>query len=412
MSDEKGAPAEVAEIPESPAIKLDIGGGERPIPGYQLVDRRAGQEAYPLAWPDNSVDEIRASHVLEHFGHGKTQAVLTDWVRALKPGGVLRVAVPSLNYILDAYNRPGNTEPIEGYLFGGQTDENDFHYAGFNRRKLWALMSRAGLIDIQTWESEVRDCAALPVSLNLKGIKPPPDVAIPDIAERLRVAAVMSTPRLGFMDMFGCAFQALSAQRIPFKKVTGAFWGQCLERCIEDVTKESELDAVLTIDYDTIFDKDDVGVLMRLMLEHPEADAIAAVQSKRETPYPLLTIADETGDRNRKQVQWEMFEPSLAPIRTAHFGLTLLRVKALLDVPHPWFLGVPGTGNRWGEFRKDPDIYFWDHWRECGKTLFLANHVVVGHCELMIAWPNLDLTTIHQHCAEYHAKGKPEDVWR
>ncbi len=48
---------------------------------------------YPLAYKDESVDEIYASHVLEHFPYNKTQEVLNDWVRVLKPGGRIRIPV-------------------------------------------------------------------------------------------------------------------------------------------------------------------------------------------------------------------------------------------------------------------------------------------------------------------------------
>src|SRR5262247_2208869 len=50
------------------SIKLNLGGGLRKIPGYQNIDRKLGTEVYPLReWADNSIDEIRASHILEHF---------------------------------------------------------------------------------------------------------------------------------------------------------------------------------------------------------------------------------------------------------------------------------------------------------------------------------------------------------
>ena len=30
-------------------LRLNIGGGREPLPGYETVDRKVGKEAYPLA---------------------------------------------------------------------------------------------------------------------------------------------------------------------------------------------------------------------------------------------------------------------------------------------------------------------------------------------------------------------------
>ena len=81
-------------------LKLNIGTGGVVIPGYTAIDRKTGQEAYPLAYPDNSVSEIRASHVLEHFSFKDVVDVLADWVRVLKPGGIVRIAVPDIDKCL------------------------------------------------------------------------------------------------------------------------------------------------------------------------------------------------------------------------------------------------------------------------------------------------------------------------
>jgi predicted SAM-dependent methyltransferase len=78
-------------------IKLNIGAGCVDIPGYTPIDRKLGTEAYPLPqYTDNSVDEIRASHILEHFPFAEVPNVLAEWVRALKPGGTIKIAVPDI----------------------------------------------------------------------------------------------------------------------------------------------------------------------------------------------------------------------------------------------------------------------------------------------------------------------------
>jgi len=156
-------------------LKLNIGSGDGiTMKGYTNVDAKFGDSAFPLAYSDNSVDEIYASHILEHFPHAQTLDVLKDWVRVLKPGGVLKVAVPDFALIAKSYVANGFHAIADGYVYGGQIDENDFHKALFDRAKLSKLMIDAGLEHIRTWESEVKDCASLAVSLNLTGQKQQP----------------------------------------------------------------------------------------------------------------------------------------------------------------------------------------------------------------------------------------------
>ena len=76
--------------------KLNLGAGARPLEGYRNIDAKnnhgsKSQKIFPLPDKDGTVDEIRASHVLEHFSHREVTAVVADWVRALKPGGVLKI---------------------------------------------------------------------------------------------------------------------------------------------------------------------------------------------------------------------------------------------------------------------------------------------------------------------------------
>ena len=202
-------------------VRLNLGAGDSPLADWTNLDGRHGDVIYPLgtAFPDGSVDEIRASHVLEHFPHAETAAVLKDWVRALKPGGLLRLAVPDLRIVAEQY-LAGAMVPTEGYLMGGQVDALDFHKSAFDAAKLSGLLRAAGLIGIKRWESELKDCASLPVSLNLAGHKPP--------AIWPKVAAVISMPRLGFNDFWACAYQELGALGIPLRKMTGAYWDRDL----------------------------------------------------------------------------------------------------------------------------------------------------------------------------------------
>ena len=53
--------------------------------------------------PDATVDVVYHSHVLEHFTREGGVTFLTECFRVLRPGGLLRIAVPDLENIVRAY---------------------------------------------------------------------------------------------------------------------------------------------------------------------------------------------------------------------------------------------------------------------------------------------------------------------
>jgi len=383
-----------------------LGSGPVPTEGYENIDHSSGGEVYPLKHTD--VDEIRASHILEHFSHRHTLTILQNWVKALKVGGVMKLAVPNFDWIVDEYKANHDVE-VEGFLMGAHADKDDQHRAMFNARKLTEIMKAAGLSDIKPWVSVIQDSAILPVSLNLQGTKAEQIASPEPVGRRMKVHAAMSTPRLGFMDNFFCAFQAFLPLGIQLRKHTGAYWQQSITKCFEECIGEGA-DILLAMDYDTVFTKEHVSTILRLMEEHPEADAIAPIQSARMRGLPLFTMKDTDGVPKSK-VPIETFAPDIVPVSTAHFGLTALRVKSIRDLAKPWFRSTPNDAGRWEDGKVDADIAFWHRWAEAGKTLYLANRVVVGHAELMIRWPDTNFDVMYQLPGEFYRDGAPANVW-
>ncbi len=385
-------------------MKLNIGAGGVDLPGFTPIDRKCGREAFPLKEADCSVEEIYASHVLEHFRSCQVPEVLKEWVRVLKPGGRLRVAVPDFERICDTLLAAPQKDRrlIYAYAYGGQTDDDDFHKSGFDAGSLRGLLRWAGLRHIRFWESEAKDCAALPISLNLEGTKPQ-QVSCPEIR------AAMSTSRLAFTENLFCAMGVFQPLGIDIIKQTGAFWGQCLDRVITEELEAGFDGLFVILDYDTVFNGEIFDELCYLMATHPEADAIAPFQAKRESDHVMFWATESDGSK-KQQLTAEDLDRELLPVDTAHFGLTLLRSKCFETLKRPWFREMPDSDGRWGDDRIDPDIYFWNGWREAGHSLFIATDVSIGHCQQMVTWPDRRLQPIHQYLSDFQKQGPPDSA--
>ncbi len=426
-------------------MKLNLGSGASPLAdGFVNVD--AGYEGGYSAsdvHPDGLIrvrDDIfslrlgetlegraeilRASHCLEHVGHGQVVAVLADWIRCLAPGGWLRIAVPDLRKVIAAY-QAGDPKALF-YLMGGQTDERDFHKCAFDEETLRTAFEQLGLTDIREWHDGAHDCSSLPISLNLEGRKPGGELLTeeapvedePEIEEVTLdlngVVAVMTCPRLGFTDCSHAQFLAFGSLGIPLLKSGGVFWDQGITRVIEQAIAVGAR-YIVTLDYDSLFTKDDLIRLLVTMDQRPEIDALAALQMRREVDSPLFHLGRATNADLPEEIELsydELLGNETLTAVTAHLGLTVFRTERFARMVKPWFGNVPDADGGWGEGRMDSDIAFWHRWKDAGNSLHIALRVPIGHLEQVVTWPDRSLQRRMQGMGEYNATGKPGWAWR
>lgn len=235
-------------------------------------------------------------------------------------------------------------------------------------------------------------------------------VRVGNTEAEVKVAAVMSMPRLGFTDNFFCVASALAPHGISPVKVTGAYWGQSLQRAIESV---DGADFILTIDYDTVFNAKTVEALLTLAM-WSGADAIAPLQVKREANAVMFALPGSTPDE-QTSVQDDWFSKPVQWVETAHFGLTFIRASALKAMPKPWFVETANERGTYDGGHVDADIHFWKQFKKNGFKLGLATHVSVGHAELMISWPSRsnEQCKVLQHTTDYwvNQQKAPEKAW-
>jgi len=83
---------------------------------------------------DESIEEVYASHVLEHVPMLKIANTFNGIQRILKKGGKLYISVPNLDLLSQLFLETSEGEKkiqIMKYIYGGQIDSYDFHYVGY-----------------------------------------------------------------------------------------------------------------------------------------------------------------------------------------------------------------------------------------------------------------------------------------
>ncbi|TFG19193.1 MAG: methyltransferase domain-containing protein [Promethearchaeota archaeon] len=182
-------------------LKLNLGCGIYYKPGYVNIDKFelsvADQQAdlYFLPYPDNSVDEIEASHIIEHFDIIHLPYILTEWWRVLKPGGKLFLEVPNLwgSVINLGLRRKSKKTQTIRFLFGVDMPGN-FHKAGYTYPLLKKNIINTGFTQIKRLhsvsfhsESGIRMSAVKSLKkvnlianfrLKVKKVFPPPNVML------------------------------------------------------------------------------------------------------------------------------------------------------------------------------------------------------------------------------------------
>jgi ubiquinone/menaquinone biosynthesis C-methylase UbiE len=123
--------------------KLHLGCGNKPIKDFINIDVRHLEGVDMVddikqlsSFENKSVDLIYCSHVLEHFGRNEYKSVLKRWFDLLKDGGTLRVAVPDFEKVVEHYNEYKDLNLLRGFLYGGQTYDQNFHYCGWDFKTL------------------------------------------------------------------------------------------------------------------------------------------------------------------------------------------------------------------------------------------------------------------------------------
>lgn len=142
-----------------PKLKLHLACGHDYNDDYINVDFYAPEDAkcdvrfdvQKLPYPDNSVDEIKAFHIIEHFHFFEIKEVLNEWYRVLKPGGRLYLETPDFLESCRSFVEGNPAMPLEdwrfllyGHFFAYPWVPGQIHKFLFTETQIKANLSWAG----------------------------------------------------------------------------------------------------------------------------------------------------------------------------------------------------------------------------------------------------------------------------
>jgi len=170
-------------------MKIEIGAGKKPRPGYATCDIRDLKTvdyvcaADELPFEDNTIEEVYSRHVAEHFTLKEFLNVLHEWNRVLKPGGSVYIICPNLTWHLKQvlegshesfYNKESGSNARYwgfGSLFGWQQNEYDVHKFGYYYDLLKDILEDFGFVDTENLTNSGKGLENEPWHLEVKAFK-------------------------------------------------------------------------------------------------------------------------------------------------------------------------------------------------------------------------------------------------
>ena len=135
-------------------MKLHIGGTEKKE-GWKILNIQKSNNVDYIGdirdlsqFDDNSISEVYASHVVEHVDQKNIKNTLKGVFRILKENGKFYISVPDMEILCRIFLDPKAPKEVKFHtmrmMFGGQTDDYDYHYFGWNYEFLKNYLAEAG----------------------------------------------------------------------------------------------------------------------------------------------------------------------------------------------------------------------------------------------------------------------------
>jgi SAM-dependent methyltransferase len=138
--------------PEAYIVRVDLNEESHP-------DFRCDVRCLPTEWGE-MFDVVKANHVLEHIRWEETDETLEEWIRILKPGGLLMLGLPDLKSAAEKILRDEKKDRpmgplVLGCIYGDQQSkfynahqDIGVHLTGFTPKDIAHRLDKLGMKDI------------------------------------------------------------------------------------------------------------------------------------------------------------------------------------------------------------------------------------------------------------------------
>lgn len=148
-------------------LRLNVGCGSRTLPGYFNCDIQRNPDAprdpdllcdaKAIPLPDGCAAELMAIHVFEHFYRWEVEAVLAEWGRLLRPGGLLVLELPNLvkcceNYLSGRARGGKDPDQLARWgIYGDPRTGDKFmcHPWGYSPEELQSILEANGFAGVK-----------------------------------------------------------------------------------------------------------------------------------------------------------------------------------------------------------------------------------------------------------------------
>ena len=135
--------------PEAYVVRVDLNEEAHP-------DFRCDVRCLPTEWKE-TFDEVRAYHVLEHIRWEESDETLGEWIRILKPGGILKLGLPDLKAAARKILKdPVMSPTVLGVIYGDQRSKYwnahqdvGVHLTGFTPEDIAERLLKLGMEKIE-----------------------------------------------------------------------------------------------------------------------------------------------------------------------------------------------------------------------------------------------------------------------
>lgn len=207
----------------------------------------------------------------------------------------------------------------------------------------------------------------------------------------VKVCGLMTAPRYECTASRNVIERALRELGIPLNVSGGVYYGQCMQKMLEQLLT-IDCDYAVTVDGDSLFTAKQLHRMISIVVQEDSIDALAALQMRRGKPDLLATKEGE------REIHWTG-QP--VQVTTAHFGLTVIDLAKLQQVAKPWFWAKPNDAGEWEEGKIDDDVFFWHQWKEAGNSIYIDPGTRIGHIEEMVSTYDEQLRPVHVYFPDW-----------